>query len=62
MDDDKLTGAQKRRIYIMAFAVAFFIDLFISTVRGEVYKPSLLGLAIMIASVLYFIYSKIRER
>lgn len=60
--DDKPSEEQKRRIYVIFFCVAFFVDLVISTFRGEMYRPTLFGLAIMIASVLFFLWSWIRSR
>ena len=56
------TGAEKRKLYVMAFVIALSIDLILSIVRDMLYKPSLFGLAIMIASVLYFAYSWLRDR
>ena len=56
------TGAQKRVFYVMAFCIALGIDLAINLGRGEPYKPSLVGLAIMIASVIWFAWSWLRER
>jgi hypothetical protein len=59
---DKPNGAEKRRLYLAAFAIALTIDLAISFFKGEAYRPTLIGLAIMIASVLYFAYSYFRDR
>ena len=59
---EKPNGAEKRRIYIAAFFMALVIDLGISFFKDEPYRPTLIGLAIMIASVLYFLYSYIRHR
>ena len=56
------SGAEKRKIYIYAFCIAFGIDLVLSFVRGGSYQPTMLGLAIMIAAVLYFAYSWITDR
>lgn len=56
------TGAEKRKLYVFAFCIAFGIDLILSFSRGGGYQPTLLGLAIMIAAVLYFAYSWIRDR
>jgi len=56
------SGAEKRRLYIIAFCVAFGIDLILSLVRGASYQPTMLGLAIMIAAVLFFSYSWFRDR
>lgn len=63
MDEKKgQSGAEKRRLYIFAFCIAFGIDLILSLYRGGGYQPTLLGLAIMIAAVLYFAYSWITDR
>lgn len=61
-EDGKRTGAEKRKLYVMAFVIALSIDLILSFVRDMTYKPSLFGLAIMIASVLYFGWSWLRDR
>ena len=58
----KRGGHEKRKLYVMAFVIALSIDLVLSMVRDTPYTPSLVGLAIMIASVLYFAYSWLRER
>ena len=60
--DGKTSGREKRKLYVMAFVIALSIDLILSIVRDIPYKPSLFGLAIMIASVLYFAYSWLRDR
>lgn len=62
MRTDKPTGAEKRGFYVFAFCAAFAIDLVITVGHGQAYRPSLVGLAIMIAAVLYFAYSWIRDR
>ena len=62
MDEDKPNPATKRRFYLIAFAVAFAIDYFVGMAKGGEYRPSLIGLAVMITSVLFFIYSLIRNR
>ncbi|MFT6583351.1 MAG: hypothetical protein ACKVKG_14230 [Alphaproteobacteria bacterium] len=62
MSMDKPNGAEKRRLYMAAFCIALVIDLGISFFKNEPYRPTLIGLAIMIASVLYFLYSYIRDR
>jgi hypothetical protein len=59
---EKLSGREKRKIYIWAFCIAFAIDLILSFVKGGGYQPTLIGLAIMIGSVLYFAYSWMRDR
>jgi hypothetical protein len=60
--DGKPTGREKRRFYVIAFAIALGVDLLLSALRGEAYRPTLLGLAIMITAGLFFLYSLIRER
>ena len=62
MADKKPTSRQKRQFYIVAFCFALGIDLVTSLIRDAPYRPSLVGLAIMIAAVLYFAISWIRER
>jgi len=62
MEKEQLDGQTKRRYYIVAFCFAVIIDLIFSFARDVPYRPSLVGLAIMIASVLYFAHSWIRER
>ena len=62
MDENKTDPKAKRRFYLIAFAVAFGIDYFMATMRGEEFKPSLIGLAVMITAALFFAYSLIRER
>ena len=62
MHDDKPDPAIKRKFYLIAFAVAFSIDYFVGMAKGGEYQPSLIGLAVMITSALFFIYSLIRNR
>ena len=62
MSEDSLTPKQKRQYYIVAFCIALGIDVIAALVRGDDYQPSLIGSAIMIAAVLYFAVSLIRER
>lgn len=59
---DNPTPAEKRRIYIVFFLVAFGVDLAIGLVRYGAYKPTLIGMAIMITAVLFLAYSLLRER
>jgi len=56
------SGREKRRIYVAAFIIALAIDYIVSLARGVPYQPSLIGLAIMITSVLYFAWSWLRDR
>ncbi|MDP6388941.1 MAG: hypothetical protein QF654_03500 [Alphaproteobacteria bacterium] len=60
--DDKPTERDRRRFYVIAFVVAFAIDVVVSMMDGGSYKPSLIGLAIMITAGLFFVYSLIRKR
>ena len=62
MPGNEPTGAQKRSFYVVAFCIAFGIDLALSVARGEPYRPSLIGLAIMITAVIWFAWSWVRER
>mgnify|MGYP006919388979 CR=1 FL=1 len=62
MAEEKLNGQQKRQYYVVAFVLALGIDLVTSFLRGIPYRPSLVGLAIMIAAVIYFAASWFRER
>ena len=62
MDDDKPNPATKRRFYLIAFAIATTVDYFAGMVTGGGYQPSLIGLAVMITSALFFFYSLIRNR
>ncbi len=59
---DKPSGREKRKLYVAAFCVAFAIDIGLSLFKGGGYQPTLIGLAIMIASVLYFTFSWFRDR
>ena len=59
---DEPTGSQKRAFYVTTFCIALGVDLVISVVRAVPYRPSLIGLAIMIAAVLWFAASWIRDR
>jgi len=60
--DGERTGSEKRKLYVVAFVIALSIDLILSIIRDLPYQPSLVGLAIMIASVLYFGFSWLRDR
>ena len=62
MDKDKPDPKAKRRFYLIAFFVALGIDYFTSTLGDGNFKPSLIGLAVMITAALFFTYSLIRER
>ncbi len=58
----KPTGEEKRKLYVIAFCIAGGIEYFRYIFREETYQPTLFGLAIMIAAVLYFTYSWIQDR
>jgi hypothetical protein len=60
--DGKPTAQQKRVIYAVFFIIAFLIDLVFGLVQYGTYAPTLVGLAIMITSALFFIFSLIRGR
>ncbi|MDH3703196.1 MAG: hypothetical protein OEU46_17980 [Alphaproteobacteria bacterium] len=61
-DDGKPNGTQKRRVYLLFGSMALVIESLLALTRGEAYRPTLLGSAILIASVLFFTYSWFRER
>lgn len=60
--DGRPTVSEKRRAYVVFFVMAFIIDLVVGLVRFGTYKPTLIGLAIMITSALFLIFSLIRDR
>jgi hypothetical protein len=60
--DGKPTAKEKRRIYVAFFIIAFAVDLVVGLVRYGTYVPTLIGLAIMITSALFLIYSLVRDR
>ncbi len=64
MDKEKKgpTGAEKRRLYVIAFCIAGGIEYFRYIFREGPYQPTLFGLAIIIAAALYFAYSWIKDR
>ncbi len=61
-DKPKPTPREKRRVYVAAFCLALLIDLIIAIVNDTSYRPTMIGLAIMIAAGLFFLYSLIRDR
>lgn len=61
-DDGKPNGVQKRRVYLLFGSIALVIESMLALTRGEAYRPTLLGSAILIASILFFTYSWFRER
>jgi hypothetical protein len=60
--DNKPTEPEKRRVYVLFFCMALLIDLAVSTFRGETYRPTMIGLAVMIASLGFFVWSWFRSR
>lgn len=60
--DGKPTVQQKRRVYIIFFFGAFLIDLIFGLVQFGTYRPTLIGLAVMITAALFFVFSLIRDR
>ena len=58
----KPTGEEKRRLYLIAFGIAAFIEIIRFAYGSGEYQPTLIGLAIMLASVLYYAYSWITDR
>ena len=62
MPGNEPTASQKRSFYVVAFCVAFGVDLAINLGRGLSYRPSLIGLAIMITAVIWFVWSLVRGR
>ena len=62
MNGSEPTGAEKRRAYVVWFVIALVVDLAWSLSAGNSYRPSLIGLAIMITAVLFFVWSLLRER
>lgn len=61
-DDDKPTPEEKRRVYVVFFLIAFAIDLTLGLVRHGTYVPTMIGSAIMITSVLFYVYSLFKDR
>ncbi|MBE90412.1 MAG: hypothetical protein CMM76_13360 [Rhodospirillaceae bacterium] len=59
---DTPSEQEKRRVYVSFFCIAFLIDLAVSTFRGEIYRPTLIGLSVMIASLLFFLWSLWRHK
>lgn len=64
MDKEKKkpTGEEKRKLYVLAFCIAGGIEVFRYAFSSGPYQPTMIGLAIIIAAVLYFAYSWIMER
>lgn len=59
---DGPTGEEKRRVYAAFFVVALAIEALLALTRDGPFRPTLIGTAVMITAVLFFIYSFIRER
>ena len=62
MSGEAPTGAQKRKAYALWFCIALAVDIGFGLFSGAGYRPSLVGLAIMITAALFFAWSWIRER
>lgn len=62
MTQTKPPGAEKRKAYMIWFFIAAGVDVGWSVFDGTAYRPSLVGLAIMITAVIFFIYSWFTER
>lgn len=60
--DGNPTVQQKRRVYVIFFFGAFLIDLIFGLVQFGTYRPTLIGLAVMITAALFFVFSLIRDR
>lgn len=60
--DGKPTVQQKRRMYVIFFVGAFLIDLVFGLVQFGTYRPTLLGLAVMITAALFYVVSLVRNR
>lgn len=56
------TGAEKRRVYLTFFVIALAIEVLLAMTRGGSFRLTLIGSAVMITAVLFFIYSFFRER
>ena len=60
--DGNPTVQQKRRVYVIFFFGAFLIDLIFGLVQFGTYRPTLIGLAVMITAALFFVFSLVRDR
>lgn len=60
--DGKPTGRDRRRVYLLFLVVALAVEGMIAIGRGGDYRPTMLGLAIIIASILFYAYSWFKER
>jgi len=59
---DGPTGEEKRRVYLTFFLIALAVEAFLAISRDGPFRPTLIGTAVIITAVLFFIYSLIRER
>ena len=53
---------EKRKAYVFWFVVAAVMELGWAVLGDAPYRPSLVGLAIMITAVIFFVYSWLTER
>lgn len=60
--DGKPTAREKRRMYVVFFVIAFLVDFVVGLIQHGGYTPTLVGLAIMITSALFFVFSLVRDR
>jgi hypothetical protein len=60
--DGQPTAKEKRLVYVAFFTIAFAVDLIVGLARNGTYTPTLIGLAIMITSALFLVFSLIRGR
>lgn len=61
-EKDKPSGAEKRRLYAIAFCVAGGIEYYRYIFRDDEYRITLIGLAVMIAAVVFYAFSLLRDR
>lgn len=59
---DGPTGAEKRRVYLTFFLIALAVEVLLALTRDGPFRLTLIGTAVMITAVLFYIYSLIRER
>ena len=59
---NKPTGEEKRRLYLIFFCIAGAVELVRFAWSAGPYQPTIIGLAIMIAGVLFYSYSWITDR
>jgi hypothetical protein len=56
------SGVEKRRVYVTFFLIALAVEVLMALTRDGPFRLTLIGAAVMITAVLFFIYSLIRER